>query len=332
MPTGSAASSLRSRSWEPRCGSPSATCVSRPRCFVPGRGTDFVGIWDRNRPEEPIERFRLGDGGELSAYQRVPELLFEELLAAKVTAGPRQYRPPGPAAIVKHEPMKAPKGMSREQRQAWEEMGASYSQLGGFGWLVVAEEPDDDWQVVMDLEGKGSFYIYILDAFGPIACRGRFSMLDDAKAYVAQQEGNDVEWQDVQSHVPPTLLATLRWAERERHGSAGGPWYERFDWVKPASPVGGTLWGARVVSTASRSGRCSWPSTVQDDEAVAYLIRRGDGPRLIYSLDDFEALAGLLENYLGAVQLDDWFSLTEEWPRDLASLLEPMLLVTGPAD
>ena len=184
----------------------------------------------------------------------------------------------------------------------------------------------------MDMEGKGSFYIYILDAFGTIACRGRFAVLDDAKAHVARTRettshgaGRAVSRAPNSACDPP--LGRAR-ASRERRR----PLVRAIRLGRACHHGRRNALGSRVVEDGVPVGAVLVAEHGQDDEAVAYLFRRGDGPRLIYSLDDFEALAGLLDNYLGAVRLDDWFSLTEEWPRDLASLLEPMLLVTGPAD
>ena len=45
--------------------------------FVAGRGEGFVGVWDRDNPGEPIERFPDTWSGEFSARERALDLLFE---------------------------------------------------------------------------------------------------------------------------------------------------------------------------------------------------------------------------------------------------------------
>src|SRR5207247_4804376 len=45
--------------------------------FVAGRGEGFVGVWDRDNPGEPIERFPDTWSGEVSARERALDLLFE---------------------------------------------------------------------------------------------------------------------------------------------------------------------------------------------------------------------------------------------------------------
>jgi hypothetical protein len=41
--------------------------TSRPARYVAGQGSDFVGIWDRERPGEPVERLPSDNSGLMQA-------------------------------------------------------------------------------------------------------------------------------------------------------------------------------------------------------------------------------------------------------------------------
>ena len=125
--------------------------------FALGRGDGFIGIWDREHPAAPIERFRSDVSGEESAIQRIYALLFDEELSAKETPGLRLYLPRTRPEIVRSELPKPPHGLSRELREAWDQLAEQgfYTQSSGAPWLILEEDEDDRWRVVMDFGGGG---------------------------------------------------------------------------------------------------------------------------------------------------------------------------------
>lgn len=189
--------------------------------FVLGRGEGFIGLWDRKRPAEPTERFRPDHAGEQAATQRVHALLLEEELRGKDTPGLRLYLPRGAPETVKHEMPEPPEGLTPQMRATWEQIAQQgfYTQFPGTPWLIVEEDEDDRWRVVMDFGGGGRFHLYGVGAYQQeLACRGRFDTVKGAQGYAAQAEHAHGEWQEVPATVPRTLMATLRWAQRQLAG------------------------------------------------------------------------------------------------------------------
>jgi hypothetical protein len=136
------------------------------------------------------------------------------------------------------------------------------------------------------------------------------------------------DWKDVPATVPRTLLATLRWAQRELTGAAAGPSYERYDWIDPAlEPAGGRSF-ARVFEGGVPVAVAIAADEGHDGEAAIYLVRPGDGPR-VYTLDRPDMLRAMLGNYLGDVELGEWRALPDAWPRDLARLGPAVLVLAG---
>jgi len=66
-----------------------------------------------------------------------------------------------------------------------------------------------------------------------------------------------------------------------------------------------------------------------EGDAAVYLLRRSDAPRLVYSLDRLNILLGMLPQYLGDVELGEWRSIPDNWPRDLATLGPAVLVLAG---
>ena len=115
------------------------------------------------------------------------------------------------------------------------------------------------------------------------------------------------------SATPPRLLP----------GTSGSPWPTR------QLRVDGTVWGAPVIEDGVPVGAVLVAERGHDNEAAAYLFRRDDGARLLFELDDFQTLTTMLGHGLRSVQLGEWWLLGDDWPRDLESLLVPMLIVAG---
>lgn len=297
--------------------------------FLPGRGDGFVGIWDRERPEEPIERFPPGRAGEDAAGARVYRLLFDLELGRKQTPGLRRYLRPGKSELVRMEVPPMPDGLSKSQREAFEWVASQgiYQHTSTEPWLLVEEDDDEHWRVLFS--GEGRLYLYSVGGYGEeLSCRGRFESIEEADAAAERQlAGGD--WDDVPASVPRTLMATLRWAQRELTGAAAGPWYERYDWIDSALEPAGTRSFARVFEDGVPVAVVVAAELGYEGEPAAYLLRPDDGPRLVYTLDRLDLLTAMLGNYLGDVELGEWRSLPESWPRDLARLGPAVLVLAG---
>jgi hypothetical protein len=205
----------------------------------------------------------------------------------------------------------------------------SYSMTSGVPWLVLEEEDDEEWRPTMDFTRSGSFYVYGVGYGEELACRGRFESGELAQAYVAQTDNAHGEWHHVPASVPPTLMSVLRWVQRELVGGAGGPWYERFAWIDPSHEVRGERSFARVFEGGVPTGVVVAAEHGHDDQAAAYLIRTGDAPRLVYTLERLDVLTAMLENYLGEAQLGEWRMIPDDWANDLGSLAAAVLVIAG---
>jgi hypothetical protein len=301
--------------------------------FVLGRGDDFLGVWDRKHPAEPIERFRMDEAGQYAANQRIHALLSEEELSAKDTPGRRLYLPPAPPEIVRRDVGEPPPELPREMRELWDDMADQgfYTQTGGTPWLIVEEDDDDRWRFVTHAGRDGRFHLYRVGSYiEELTCCGRFETVKRAQAYAAQAEHASGDWHEVPDTVPRTLMAALRWAQRE-HGvvETAGRWYERFGWVDEAVEPKGARSFARVFEDGVPVGAMVAAELGHEDEAAVYLLRMGDAARFVYSLDRLDVLLGMLDNYLGDVQLGEWRALPDSWPRNLAALAPAVLLIAG---
>lgn len=121
----------------------------------------------------------------------------------------------------------------------------------------------------------------------------------------------------------------LRWAQRELVGAAEGPWYERFDWTDQTVELSGSCSFARVFDAGVPVAAVVAGEREPDAEAAVYLLRPGDAPRLVYTLDRLDLLLAMVENYLGDVELGEWRALPDDWPRDLATLTPAVLTIAG---
>jgi hypothetical protein len=300
--------------------------------FVLGRGDSFIGLWDREQPAAPIERFRADDAGERAAEERIHALLFEQELSAKATPGARLYRSRTPPELVRRDVGEPPSGMPAEMREMWDQMAAQgmYVHAGGAPWLIVEEDEDERWRVVMDFGGGGRFHLYAVGSFRQeLTCRGRFETIAQAQDSAAHESHTAGEWRNVPAVVPPTLMATLRWAQRELAGSTAGSWYTRFDWVDGELRLEGSRSFARVFDAGVPVAVAIAAERGLEDEAAVFLARPADAPRLLYSLDRLDALVGMIGNYLGDVELGEWRELPDDWPRDLATLSRAVLVLAG---
>ena len=179
--------------------------------FVLGRGEGFLGIWDRERPSEPIERFRLSDSGKRAARRRVHDLLFEEELSAKETPGLRLYHPGGEPKLIRPEPGVPPAGPPQKVLHGWtKEM---YIEVSGKPSLIVEENEDKRWRMGAR-STRGRVFLYRIDAYGEdLACLDEFETVEEAKQYAARVEYVEGDWREVPPSVGRTLLTTVRWVQ-----------------------------------------------------------------------------------------------------------------------
>ena len=256
--------------------------------YVAGHGDGFVGVWDRERPAEPIERF--DEDEEARARGLVYRLLFEHQLAQKKLPGLRLVHPRQKERLLERE---------------WRGRPA-YAALPGGPWLVLEEEPDDSWRPAVPW-GSGRFYLYVFPrehVVESLVCHGAFASVEDAHE-AARSFGADGEWIDVPAGVPRDLLSTVRWVEAELEGEA---WYDRFEPVEGDPELVGARSFVRLYDPESRMPDAILVFARGDEnhEAATYLVRAGDEPRLVYTLGDADALLSLLPNYLHERTFGEW--------------------------
>jgi len=157
--------------------------------FIPGFGSDFVGVWDRTNPDGPIKRFKRAKRGENAALRSAYRLQEQHLLRAKIVHR-RRWR-----ALGRYE------SLPRNKR-------------GLFPiWLITEEEPDETWQVHGPFPQHG-FFVYRLQRDGgqpSVNLVRTAETLEEAQRIAAGFGARDA-WSEMPSELPPTLFASARWA------------------------------------------------------------------------------------------------------------------------
>jgi hypothetical protein len=143
--------------------------------FVFGSGDGFVGVWDRERPEGPIDRFDESLEGKHAAQQRTEALLFEWLAEGVRVDGLRE------AALA-----------------------------GGWvpGLLLVEEDPHPVWKPSLPVD-DGNANLYLVDPDGGATHYGGGDA-ERVKRF-AESYFDSPTWVPVPDEVPRTLAATLDW-------------------------------------------------------------------------------------------------------------------------
>lgn len=189
--------------------------------YVAGYGSDFVGVWDRNRPEAPIERFPADRRGFTQAYMAVHHLLFEDVLARKELPGLRLFLPRiEPRLVEQHispDFLDHVHGLNAKRRAAWEEdlkRGGLMVRTAPGPWLLTEEDPDENWSPA---HFGGRFFVYVRGLTGTetedeldFLCQGNFPTEQHAREAASRQHAEG-EWRPVPDDVPRNLLATVRW-------------------------------------------------------------------------------------------------------------------------
>ena len=188
--------------------------------YVAGHGSDFVGVWDRERPGEPVERFPSDHSGLMQAYDTVASLSFEDALARKALRGLRLYLPrvqPLVQQEVAPDFLDHLQGLIAEDRAAWAEnlQRGSWVHTPSGPWLLTEDDEDDVWRP--SVGGSGPFYLYGYGFTGVetagellLVCQGNLSSEDDARQSPARRYAQG-EWREVPEEVPRNLLETVRW-------------------------------------------------------------------------------------------------------------------------
>ena len=188
--------------------------------YVAGRGSDFVGIWDRERPEEPVERFPSDHSGLMQAYETVTRLSFEDALSRNELSGLRLYLPRVRSRLVQQqippEFFEHLQGISPAERAAWEEkVKSSWVRAPSGPWLLTEEDGAETWPPM--IRGTGRFFLYAYGLTGretedelALVCQGNFPTEKDAREAASKRYAQG-EWRPVPDDVPQNLLDTVRW-------------------------------------------------------------------------------------------------------------------------
>jgi hypothetical protein len=325
---------VRPLDWQPTFRLVQRELAIREARFVAGHGDGFVGVWDRERPAEPIEWFGEDDDEELRARRHVYGLLFDHHLARKELRGRRLVHP-RQAQRVTYRTFDIPDDSPRFQRLR-ERLGRMpdkgfYSAVPTGPWLVTEEDPDERWQPTIPVrEGRFHLYRFVSEYPSPgerVLCHGSFASVEDAEE-AAHREGAEGAWIDVPATVPRDLLSTVRWVEAELEAEA---WYERFDPVKDDPELVGDRAFVRLFEPESGDLDSVLVLARGDGEheAATYLVRATGEPRLVYTLDDADVLVSLLANYLHERRFGEWRAVAEDVPRRLRATAAWVSFVAG---
>ncbi|SRR6266545_1212974 len=190
--------------------------------FVPGLGDGFAGVWDRERPEEPIARFRDTDEGQSQAEGLATKLLFEDAFAQRLVPGERLY-------VSWEEPRWVPRAsfgeIATDERMkkmlGGHRVGPAYFQTWPGPWLLLEEDDGEQWPPIPPTGNPGRWFLYVFayegsdDCFD-LLCEGFFATRKEAQAYAARVYSTEGPWMPVPDDVPRDLLATIRWASSRR--------------------------------------------------------------------------------------------------------------------
>jgi hypothetical protein len=112
-------------------------------------------------------------------------------------------------------------------------------------------------------------------------------------------------------------------------GDRGDAWYDRFAPVAPETTLAGELQFVRVFEEGRPVAAVIAATDGPAGEPGAYLLRPRDDPRLVDTLERFDLLVAMLDNFLGDVELGEWRAIPGHWPRDLARLGPAVLVLAG---
>jgi hypothetical protein len=189
--------------------------------YVAGHGSDFVGIWDRRRPAEPVERFPSDHSGLLQAYDAVVGLSFEDTLARTELPGLRLFLPRVEPRLVQQQV--APdfldhlQGLSAADRASLEEdlQRGSLVRAPAGPWLLTEEDDETSWRP--SVGGSGGFFLYGSGFTGVetederfLVCQGNFASEEEARTTATRRYAQGA-WREVPEEVPGNLLDTVRW-------------------------------------------------------------------------------------------------------------------------
>jgi hypothetical protein len=270
--------------------------------------------WGTPRPLTAVEAQEIADRGDALAEETVEEL-FDQL------GLPAPYDPLAPHGLNANVLISVGKSPRVAPRATKESVGAIG--LGGYlaplGFMTDTPAVDGErtaWQEIRHVPGLGQGFLGIWDRESPDEPVATFVVSRRGEARLLEELGR----------LQPR--ARITGAGRREHGSAEG-WYSRFEPVDGAATVSGERLASAVFEGDDVTGVVVAAEHGHDREAAAYLVRPGDGVRHVYSLESLEALAAMLERYLGEVELSEWIPLPDDAPPDLAGLGAVVLKLAG---
>jgi hypothetical protein len=310
--------------------------------FVPGYGDGFVGVWDREKPGGPIERFPDNFSGERSAHGHAYQALLEHELAQKQLPGRRFYLPRVPPSVVAQgledfADVDVPEHM-REQveaalREGW------YSEEPSGPWLLAEEDEDARWPPTVSAT-PGPWYLYTDHdrglSGGPtrllplgLACEGSFATLEAAQSHAWRRKAKG-EWTEVPSEVPRNLLSTSLWLAGITQ-VATERWFERFEPITTDLSLNGDRSFSRLFDPEIGVPDSAIVVAAEgiDGEPTALFVRIGDAPRFVYSLDDPDVLRGMLPNYVHERRFGEWREISDRVPRTVRETAEWVMFAAG---
>jgi hypothetical protein len=183
--------------------------------FVSGRGDGFIGVWDRERPEEPIERFGEDDYQWQLADQLRDDLLLRWLGENMLLAGLRRFAVvPAFFTYFDHPFDFDPKGpIDRNALKKIKRRQVLDPSRPPTRWLIAEEEPNTLWEPIFP-GSAGTYHTYLIHEEAEslaIHHRGAAPSLDRAGAKVSSADGETPVWLDVPETVPRNLYETTAW-------------------------------------------------------------------------------------------------------------------------
>ncbi|HEY3184005.1 MAG TPA: hypothetical protein VGJ77_14285 [Gaiellaceae bacterium] len=109
----------------------------------------------------------------------------------------------------------------------------------------------------------------------------------------------------------------------------GEAWYDRFAPIPLETTLAGELQFVRLFEDGRPVAAVIAATDGPAGEPAAYLVRPGDDPRLVDTLERFDLLVATMDNALREVELGEWRALPGHWPRDLVRLGPAVLVLAG---
>jgi hypothetical protein len=270
--------------------------------------------WGTPKPLSEVETQEIAERGDVLVEETVEEL-FDQL------GLPAPYDPLAPHGLKANVLISIGKAPHAEPRATKESVGATG--LGGYlaplGFMTDAQAVDGQdasWQELRHVPGLGQGFLGIWDRESPD---------EPVATFVVSRRGEARLLEELERLHPPAPIAEA--------GPRGrvfvDAWYGRFDGIDGTATISGERLVSAVFEGDHVTGVVVAAEHGHEGEPAAYLMRLGDGVRHVYSLESLEALTGMLERYLGEVELSEWIPVPEDAPSDLDGLGPVVLALAG---